>query len=94
MTPSKPDWRPDESFPVGKGAGVQHFVARVGNCKLEIDVARWGEGHLKANGLEIAHTASAKSAREAFRDLKKIAEQYLKTQAARPATSGPTSATP
>jgi enoyl-[acyl-carrier protein] reductase I len=82
MTASKPDWRPDQSFPVGKGASVQHFVAAVGNYKLEIDVARWGEGHLRANGLEIAHTATAKDARQAFRDLRKIAEQYLKTQAA------------
>jgi hypothetical protein len=31
MTASKPDWRPDQSFPVGKGASVQHFVATVGN---------------------------------------------------------------
>ncbi|HWI26309.1 MAG TPA: hypothetical protein VN668_05025 [Stellaceae bacterium] len=48
---------------------------------MEIDVTRWGEGHLRANGREIAHTSSAKDARQAFRDLRKKAEQFLRTAA-------------
>jgi enoyl-[acyl-carrier protein] reductase I len=71
------DWTTNESLAVGKGATVQQFVATVAADKLEIDVAPWGEGHLKVNGREIAHISDAKNRREAFRQLKKIAERYL-----------------
>ncbi len=77
MTASKPDWKPNEGLAVGKGATVQEFSATVGDDKLEIDVAPWGEGHLKVNGREIAHINDAKDRRQAFRELKKIADRYL-----------------
>jgi enoyl-[acyl-carrier protein] reductase I len=53
MTSWKPDWVPKQDVAVGKGATVQEFVATVGDVKLEIDAAPWGEGHLKVNGREI-----------------------------------------
>jgi enoyl-[acyl-carrier protein] reductase I len=62
---------------VGKGATVQEFVASVGGQRLEIDVAAWGEGHLKVNGREVAHVNDAKDRHQAFRKLAKAAEQYL-----------------
>jgi enoyl-[acyl-carrier protein] reductase I len=64
---------------VGKGAAVQQFVANVGNDRLEIDVAPWGEGHSKVNGREVAHVNDAKDRRQAFREIKKIAERYVET---------------
>jgi enoyl-[acyl-carrier protein] reductase I len=81
MMPGKPDWKTNETLAVGKGATVQEFVATVGNDKLQIDVAPWGEGHLRINGREIAHINDAKDRRQAFRDLKKIAERYVQDQA-------------
>ena len=54
MTPRLPDWQPKDGLAVGKGATVQTFVATVGDDNLEIDVAPWGEGHLKVNGREVA----------------------------------------
>ncbi len=51
--------------------------------RLKIDVAPWGEGHLKVNGREIAHIDDAKDRRQAFRNLKKIAENYLEAQSHR-----------
>jgi hypothetical protein len=51
-----------EGLAAGKGATVQEFVATVGDKRLEIDVAPWGEGHLKVND---------------FRKLAKAAEHYL-----------------
>ena len=59
MTSSKVDWKTNEKLAVGKGATVHEFFATVGDEKLEIDVAPWGEGHLRINGREIAHTKSA-----------------------------------
>src|SRR4051812_23332280 len=49
------DWTAKEGLAAGKGATIQEFVASIGDKKLEIDVAPWGEGHLKVNGREIAH---------------------------------------
>src|SRR5215467_8240999 len=48
----KPDleWRTNENLAAGKGATAQEFVAKVGDYKLEITVAPWGEGQLKING--------------------------------------------
>jgi enoyl-[acyl-carrier protein] reductase I len=86
MAAPPPDWKSIEGLAVGKGATVQEFVANVGDTKLEIDVAPWGEGHLKVNGHEIAHVSDAKDRRQAFRDLKKIAERYLQDQAIKPQT--------
>jgi enoyl-[acyl-carrier protein] reductase I len=79
---NKPDWKPNEALAVGKGATVQEFVATVGDDKLEIDVAPWGEGHLKVNGRQVAHINDAKNRREAFRALKRIAERYLNERSA------------
>ncbi|MBX9841441.1 MAG: enoyl-ACP reductase FabI [Xanthobacteraceae bacterium] len=45
--------------------------------KLEIEVAPWGEGHLKINGLEVARVTDAKDRRDAFSQLEKAAEQHL-----------------
>jgi hypothetical protein len=44
MTVNRPDWKSNESLSVGKGATVQEFTATVGDAKLLIDVAPWGEG--------------------------------------------------
>ena len=84
MTSRKPDWISKEGVAVGKGATVQEFVASVGDVKLEIDVAPWGEGHLKINGREVGHVTSAKDRRQAFRDLKEMAERYLQLRPPKP----------
>jgi enoyl-[acyl-carrier protein] reductase I len=51
--------------------------ASAGGAKLEIDVAPWGEGHLKINGREVAHVNDAKDRRQAFQKLKDIADRFL-----------------
>ena len=84
MTSRKPDWKANAEIPVGKGATFQQWVAVVGNHKLEMDVAPWGEGHLKANGREIAHINDAKDRRQAFRNLNRLAEDYLARQVLEP----------
>ena len=73
------DWRSNDALAVGKGATIQQFVANVGNDRLEIDVAPWGEGHFKVNGREVAHVDDVKDRRQAFREIKKIAERYVET---------------
>jgi enoyl-[acyl-carrier protein] reductase I len=80
MSPAKLDWEATESLAVGKGATVQEFVANVGGDRFAIDVAALGEGHLKVNGRQIARVDDAKDRRQAFRELKKIAERYLDGQ--------------
>jgi len=65
------DWRSNDALAVGKGATIQQFVANVGNDRLEIDVAPWGEGHFKVNGREVAHVHDAKDRRQAFREIKR-----------------------
>ena len=77
MTTHRLVWMTNQTLAAGKGATVQEFYASVGNEKFEIDVAPWGEGHLKVNGREIAHVDNAKNRREAFRELDKMALQYL-----------------
>jgi enoyl-[acyl-carrier protein] reductase I len=79
-----PDWKSDERLPVGKGATLQQFFATVGSDKLEIGVAPWGEGHLKLNGREIGRVNDAKDRRQAFRQLKTMAERYLQGQSPEP----------
>jgi len=81
---NKLDWQTNEKLAVGKGATVQEFFAAAGADKLEIDVAPWGEGHLRVNGREIAHIDDAKDRRQAFRELKKAAERYLEGRPAKP----------
>src|SRR5262249_31979494 len=65
------------------------FVATVGDDILEIDVAPWGEGHLKVNGRKIARVKDAKDRRQAFRDLKEVAERYLEEQVVKRKRSSP-----
>ena len=77
MTSMTLDWRSNDAMAVGKGATIQQFIANVGNDRLEIDVAPWGEGHFKVNGREVAHVDDAKDRRQAFREIKKIAERYV-----------------
>jgi enoyl-[acyl-carrier protein] reductase I len=84
--PTKPEWRPNEKLAVGKGATIQQFLATFGNDEFAIDVAPWGEGHLRVNGREIAHIDNAKDRRQAFRELKKIAEGYAGGEVAQPGT--------
>jgi enoyl-[acyl-carrier protein] reductase I len=88
MTSRKPDWISKEGVAVGKGASVQEFVATVGDVNLEIDGAPWGEGHLKINGREVGHVTSAKDRRQAFRDLKQMAERYLQLRPPNPRAKG------
>jgi enoyl-[acyl-carrier protein] reductase I len=71
------DWKPNETLSAGKGATVQEFFALAGNDRLEIDVAPWGEGHLRVNGREVAHVTDGKDRRQAFRKLNSIADQLL-----------------
>lgn len=84
MTLHKIDWKTNEKLAVGKGATVQEFYATVGQTKLEIDVAPWGEGHLKVDGREVAHVDDAKDRRQAFRELDKMAIRYLSGEPLRP----------
>src|SRR5579871_5520670 len=72
------DWRASERLAVGKGATVQAFVAAFGPDRLEIAVTPWGEGFLRLNEREIGHVSNGKNRRQAFEDLRTMAEQYLK----------------
>jgi len=77
MSASGLSWTAAEGLAVGKGATVQQFIASRGSDRFEIDVAPWGEGHLKVNGREVAHVNDAKDRRQAFRNLKEIADHYI-----------------
>ena len=80
MRTRKANGEPSKNIRMGKGATFEQFVATVGVDKLEIDVAPWGEGHLRVNGREIAQVKDRKDRRQAFRDLKQVAERYLQGQ--------------
>jgi enoyl-[acyl-carrier protein] reductase I len=82
MSSRKPNWKSNDKAAAGRGATAQQFFATVGGDKLEIEVAPWGEGHLKVNGREIARVTDAKDRRQAFRDLDKAAELYLSSSGA------------
>jgi enoyl-[acyl-carrier protein] reductase I len=77
MPSRKLDWKSNEDLAMGRGATVQEFVAIANGEKLEISVSPWGEGHLKVNGRQVAHIDDAKDRRQAFRELKIIANRYL-----------------
>ncbi len=77
MPSSKPDWKTNQDIAAGRGATVQEFLATVGDDNLEIDVAPWGEGHLRINGREIAHIKDEKDRRQVFPKLETIADRYL-----------------
>src|ERR1700740_3527159 len=72
------NWEPNKDMPVGKGSTVQQFFTTLGKDQFEINVAPWGEGQLKVNGLEIARTAEAKDRRQAFASLKQAGEGYIR----------------
>ena len=74
----KANWDSNKDLPVGKGATVQQFFTTLGKDRFEINVAPWGEGQLKVNGLEIARTAEAKDRHQAFTRLKQAAEKYAR----------------
>src|SRR3954467_1893013 len=71
------DCKSKDGLAVGKGATVQEFVAAFGGKKLHIDVAPWGEGHLRIDGREVAHVTDGKDRRQAFRKLATSAERFL-----------------
>jgi enoyl-[acyl-carrier protein] reductase I len=85
MCATKADWKTNEKLAMGKGATVQEFTASAGGAKLEIDVAPWGEGRLKINGREVAHINDAKDRRQAFQELKKVADRFLEGKPINPA---------
>jgi enoyl-[acyl-carrier protein] reductase I len=78
----RPNWKSNDKAAAGKGATAQQFFATVGGDKLEIEVAPWGEGHLKVNGREIARVTDAKDRRQAFQELDKAAERHLSASGA------------
>jgi hypothetical protein len=80
MRTRKANGEPSKNIPMGKGATFEQFVATVGVDKLEIDVAPWGEGHLRVHGREIAQVKDRKDRRQAFRDLKQVAERCFRGQ--------------
>jgi enoyl-[acyl-carrier protein] reductase I len=84
MCAANVDWKTNEKLAMGKGATVQEFTASAGGARLEIDVAPWGEGHLKINGRQVAHVNDAKDRRQAFQELKKIADRYMQGQPVEP----------
>ena len=87
MTPIKPHWKAHQGSAAGHGAAVQQFVATVGNARLEIEVAPWGDGTLKVNGVQIAQINAARSSREVLRDIKTIAARHLRKRPAPPLTA-------
>jgi len=84
MCAVKADWKANQKLAAGKGATVQEFTASAGGARLEIDVAPWGEGHLKINGRQVAHVNDVKDRRQAFHELKKIADRYMEGQPVKP----------
>src|SRR5262249_48074376 len=80
MPSSKLDWQANNNVAAGRGATLQLFVATLGDNKFEIGVAPWGEGHFKVNGRQVARVDDAKDRRQAFSQLKKIAEDYVAGQ--------------
>lgn len=75
MTDKPIDWTPDLTLPTSKST-VQHFTAKAGGDRLEIDATPWGEADLTVNGRSIAHIETAPSAGDAFRALETIAEDF------------------
>ena len=66
------------NLPVEKRATVRQFVATSGTDNLEINVASWGKGDLKVNGIEIARIKDRKNRCQTFIDLRKIAERHVR----------------
>lgn len=75
MTDKKLNWKPDLTFPAGKGATEQRFTASANGDALEIDTHPWGDADLKINGKDAAHVQGKLSAGDAFREIEEIAEE-------------------
>ena len=75
MTDQPIEWTPDLSLPTSKST-VQHFIAKAGGDRLEIDTTPWGEADFTVNGQSIAHLDAAPSAGDAFRTLETIAKDF------------------
>ncbi len=69
-------WKPDLSYPTGKGATEQRFTAEVDGDALEIDTHPWGEADLKINGKSAGHIEGTASDGDAFREVESIAEDF------------------
>jgi hypothetical protein len=80
MPLTRVSWKPNAGLAAGTGSTVQQFVASLGDDKLEIEVAAWGEGVLKLNGVEVGRVANRKTRHQAFLDLKKMAERHFSPQ--------------
>ncbi len=83
ITAIRPTWKLNRNS--GKDAAVQHFFAHVGGDRLEIEISPGGDGALKVNGVQIAKVDHAKGSRQAFRDLKKVAERFIRKRQTSPA---------
>ena len=70
MAASKPDWKPIETLPWARRHCQVHRRVE-DNLR---SMSPLGEGYFKVNGREIAHIDDAKDRRQAFRELKKIAD--------------------
>ncbi len=81
----RPIWKLNRNLPVGKDAAVQRFFAIVGGNRLEIEITPAGDGALKVNGVQIAKVDHAKGTRQVFRDLKKVAERFVRKRQTSPA---------
>jgi enoyl-[acyl-carrier protein] reductase I len=75
------EWKSAPDQAAGRGATLQSFVAILGPNRLEIEVTPWGEGHLRVNGVDVAHSDDAKDRRQAFRQMSKVAESYVQEHA-------------
>src|SRR6185369_8920500 len=82
------DWKSKEGVAAGKGATVQEFVAALGGTRLHIEVAPWGEGHLRIDGREVAHITDGRDRRQAFRKLATSAERFLQGLPLEPQSKG------
>lgn len=74
MTKKSINWKPDLSYPSGKGATEQHFSAAANGDALEIDTHPWGAADLMVNGEAVAHVDGEISAGDAFRKIEAVAE--------------------
>lgn len=74
MTKKPIHWKPDLSYPTGKGATEQRFTATADGDELEIDTHPWGDADLTINGKPAGHVEGKQSGGDAFREAEVIAE--------------------
>lgn len=75
MTKKMLSWKPDLTYPAGKGATEQHFTSTANGDTLEIDTHPWGDADLKINGQTAAHIEGKASDGDAFREIEAVAEE-------------------